>query len=676
MLHVACVRWGAAFGVEYVERLHDMVRRNLPAGFRGRFVCLTDRPDDLKHLAGVDTQLLPAGLSGWWAKLELFRPGTFPVGDMVLYLDLDTCVVGPLDRLAAFETHFALLRDVYRPAGYQSSVMMFRAGTKLTEAIWAEFQAALAAYKPELGAARQCEELWPGGDQHYLEEFYARYLPARIKGAPWPPDLLQSLFPGVLRSYKVDCVGDVPKGTSVVFFHGHPRPHEVEGGWVPEIWKVGGGSSLEFVTIGTVAQDQVLRNVKANLAANYETFEFTPEPNNLTAVICGGAPSLKDSLHTIAAMQKGGAIVLTVNGVERFLRDHGLEGNVHVMCDARPAMAAMHCPGGTKLYASTMDPFATSTAANDPGARLVLWHPATDGIHELIPEGAAVIAGGHTVGCQAIALAFAMGFRNLICFGFDSSYADGAHHAYPQPLNDGERVLDVLHKGRRFKCAPWMVQQMEDFRTVAQALIAEDCRLMVFGDGLIPHMVGHLEPPAASQRAASILARLRGVDNPRGVEVGVFAADLSTILLKARADLTLILVDSWTAEHAPQYAETGDFHAGLTQAQQDAYYALACRRLQFAGPRAQIWRMDSRKAAAQVPDGSLDFVFIDADHSYEGCIADIDAWLPKVRAGGVLCGHDYENTQFPRFGVKRAVDERFPEIELGENFTWFKRVSG
>ena len=43
MLHVVCVRFGEAFGIEYVERLHDMVRRNLPAGFAGRFV---GKPDD------------------------------------------------------------------------------------------------------------------------------------------------------------------------------------------------------------------------------------------------------------------------------------------------------------------------------------------------------------------------------------------------------------------------------------------------------------------------------------------------------------------------------------------------------------------------------------------------------------------------------------------------------
>jgi len=52
-------------------------------------------------------------------------------------------------------------------------------------------------------------------------------------------------------------------------------------------------------------------------------------------------------------------------------------------------------------------------------------------------------------------------------------------------------------------------------------------------------------------------------------------------------------------------------------------------------------RGDSSETAKNYADGSVDFVFIDGDHSYEGCSRDIRAWLPKVKNGGVLAGHDY-----------------------------------
>jgi predicted O-methyltransferase YrrM len=68
-------------------------------------------------------------------------------------------------------------------------------------------------------------------------------------------------------------------------------------------------------------------------------------------------------------------------------------------------------------------------------------------------------------------------------------------------------------------------------------------------------------------------------------------------------------------------------------------------------------------AAAKTMPNELDMVFIDAEHSYEACKADIIAWWPKVRTGGILCGHDYVTNQ-PGYGVIQAVDEIFPQVNL------------
>lgn len=65
-------------------------------------------------------------------------------------------------------------------------------------------------------------------------------------------------------------------------------------------------------------------------------------------------------------------------------------------------------------------------------------------------------------------------------------------------------------------------------------------------------------------------------------------------------------------------------------------------------------RMPSLDAVSQFEDGSLDLVFVDGDHTYEGCLADIKAWLPKVRPGGAIAGHDLD---WP--GVAKAVEEVF-----------------
>ena len=69
-------------------------------------------------------------------------------------------------------------------------------------------------------------------------------------------------------------------------------------------------------------------------------------------------------------------------------------------------------------------------------------------------------------------------------------------------------------------------------------------------------------------------------------------------------------------------------------------------------------------ACATVPfkDNSVDFAFIDAAHDYESVKKDILAWLPKIKEGGIIAGHDYQNPGFP--GVERAVKEVFKDVPI------------
>ncbi len=67
-----------------------------------------------------------------------------------------------------------------------------------------------------------------------------------------------------------------------------------------------------------------------------------------------------------------------------------------------------------------------------------------------------------------------------------------------------------------------------------------------------------------------------------------------------------------------------------------------------------ILEMQSVTAALHFGDQSIDFAFIDADHDYQNVCADIQAWWPKIKLGGVLAGHDYESGWV---GVAKAVDE-------------------
>jgi len=79
-------------------------------------------------------------------------------------------------------------------------------------------------------------------------------------------------------------------------------------------------------------------------------------------------------------------------------------------------------------------------------------------------------------------------------------------------------------------------------------------------------------------------------------------------------------------------------------------------------------RMTSLKGANFFPDDCLDAVFIDAAHDYENVKADIAAWLPKVKKGGLIGGHDYM-CGWP--GVDRAVAEAFNSVDFQDN-CWVK----
>lgn len=75
-----------------------------------------------------------------------------------------------------------------------------------------------------------------------------------------------------------------------------------------------------------------------------------------------------------------------------------------------------------------------------------------------------------------------------------------------------------------------------------------------------------------------------------------------------------------------------------------------------ASDRCNFVQADSLKASRMFDDESVDFVFIDADHSYEAVKADIAVWFPKVKKGGFIGGHDYNHNE-----VWKAVNEFFAE---------------
>jgi predicted O-methyltransferase YrrM len=144
------------------------------------------------------------------------------------------------------------------------------------------------------------------------------------------------------------------------------------------------------------------------------------------------------------------------------------------------------------------------------------------------------------------------------------------------------------------------------------------------------------------------------------VEVGAWlgrsTAFLARAIIRSGKDIRLDVVDTW--EGTPGEAV---YEPMLRRYSGQARNVLPVFLdfMEQAGVRGVInpMMMNSVEASRKFTDRSLDFVFLDADHSYNAVRADLTHWFPKVKLGGLFAGHDYTNTFAP--GVARAVDDFF-----------------
>lgn len=175
----------------------------------------------------------------------------------------------------------------------------------------------------------------------------------------------------------------------------------------------------------------------------------------------------------------------------------------------------------------------------------------------------------------------------------------------------------------------------------------------------------------------AILKRIPENKEITGAEVGVWQGRTSLELLKAREMLHHIMVDPWQApDHGSSYAMSPD---SIAKNEQPYFDECHSTMLESVGPymdRVTIYRLYSHQAAGLIKDKALDYVFIDAEHTYKAVMQDIRLWLPKVKEGGWIGGHDYGN--LPRFpGVHEAVNDAFGDsVELDVNCTWFHWIKG
>lgn len=224
---IICVKWGTAYGADYVNRLYGMVSRNVTGAFR--LVCLTDDARGIRP--EVDTfALAPLGCpapqrsAGKWRKLVLWGadiPTLTGLHGPVLFIDLDSVIVDNIDDYFFYGSPHEVItaRNWAKPLRRlgQTSVFRFPAGgvPVLLEAFRANPQAIADRY---------------GFEQHYVTAM----APGGLKF--WPPAWTQHFRLHCLPPWPLRYVwpARLPRGAKIVTFPGGPNPADIQQGrWLP-----------------------------------------------------------------------------------------------------------------------------------------------------------------------------------------------------------------------------------------------------------------------------------------------------------------------------------------------------------------------------------------------------------------------------------------------------------
>ena len=157
-----------------------------------------------------------------------------------------------------------------------------------------------------------------------------------------------------------------------------------------------------------------------------------------------------------------------------------------------------------------------------------------------------------------------------------------------------------------------------------------------------------------------------------GTAHGRSAVYLAEQLLRlGKPDVALYCVDFWPGAEFDKILRTVGWPDLALEGQRERSGRATIEEARLL----RLVRCDGVQAARLFDDDSLDLVFIDSDHTYEGMMAHLPVWSAKVKPTGIIAGHDYNANDWP--GVVQAVDEYFgSEVRRPTRSVWEFRYAG
>lgn len=151
-----------------------------------------------------------------------------------------------------------------------------------------------------------------------------------------------------------------------------------------------------------------------------------------------------------------------------------------------------------------------------------------------------------------------------------------------------------------------------------------------------------------------------------GTWLGRSAAFMAVEIANSGKSIRFDCVDSWEGTGLP-----GEYDAQKDVVQKGLFEQFR-ENLKPAEAFYTVERGMSHEVAQRYPDKSLDFVFLDAGHAYDAVSADLNAWLPKMKDGAIIAGHDFFTA--PE-GVGKAVRQLVPGFSTVGSW-WYVKIGG
>lgn len=227
--YVVCLKWGNKYSSDYVNRLYNMVQRNLTLDYE--FVCFTDNSQGIDQRIRIE--MLPKmPVTGWWYK-PYFLSADLPLKGTILFLDLDLIVFKNINELFSYKPgKFCIIRDFnrkFRPNWNYMNSSVFRTETGMFDALWQDFKKNTS---PHLQRNR--------GDQDWMCKHIRDY-------EFWPDDWVRSYKwemrdrdkLGIVQGKRnfIDVANPkIEPQNKIAVFHGDPNPADCKDPWVINHW--------------------------------------------------------------------------------------------------------------------------------------------------------------------------------------------------------------------------------------------------------------------------------------------------------------------------------------------------------------------------------------------------------------------------------------------------------